>query len=253
MELLDYVKERYNLKYSLSTFDENYKKYLALKPFKASENIFENGQECSEEVHYIMRLCTSWYFRCAFEAMKIDLEDPNLKEDLQSGNLGTPGRLAKVYCGSGTKDSEELGSGRWMQKPRLAVFPNTQGLHLPIFKKVDLVSNCSHHTLPFSTLFKDSYAVVGYIPEGYVLGISKLQRLVNFIARRYWLQEDLTKALFNVISDAAGTRNVYIGLFNIRHSCEFLRGAKTVNGSFTSEYYDGKFKDPEVLKTAREV
>lgn len=243
-KLKAYIKERYNLKYPSKTFNLNYKKYLALKPFKASENVFESGQDINDETHYIMRLASAYYFKLAFEAMKIDLNDPNLKEDLNTGNIGTPGRIAKVYCGANLSDNSEMGCGRWMHKPRIAIFPNKDNLKLPITKKVDLVSNCSHHTLPFGTLFSDkSYAIVSYIPDTYVLGISKLQRLVDYMARRYWLQEDLTKALFDVISDAVKTNNVYIGLFNIRHSCEFLRGPKSENGSFTSEYYEGEYKD----------
>lgn len=243
-DLKKYIKERYCLKYPKNTFNSAFKQYLQLKPFKASENVFESNQEITNEIHYIVRLATAYYFKCAFEAMKIDLEDPNLNENLSDGNIGTPGRLAKVYCGSNIDDSEEMGCGRWMKKPRIAVFPNNQNLHLPITKKVDLVSNCSHHTLPFSTLFDDnSYAIISYIPENFVLGISKLQRLVNYVSRRYWLQEDLTKSLYDIISNAAKTQNVYVGLFNIKHSCESLRGAKTSKGSFTSEYYDGDYND----------
>ena len=131
--------------------------------------------------------------------------------------------------------------------PRLATFPNDGEQQLPITKRVNLISNCSHHFVPFSTDFsEDSTVIVSYIPKNKVLGISKLQRLVNWVGQRFWLQEDLTKELYRVIAKAAETEDVYIELRNIKHGCEFLRGAKSKDGSFTSVFYRGKFTDPEV-------
>lgn len=244
LELVNFVHRRFLEKYPNADFDSVYREYQELPSFRASGNM-----PVSPEVHYVMRLCTQFYLTEAFKAMKVDLDDPNIKEDLNEGNIGTPGRIAKVWCGAEPGDDVELGGGRWSEMPRLATFPNDGAQALPITKRVNLISNCSHHFVPFSTDFsKDSYAVVSYIPKRKVLGISKLQRLVNWVSQRFWLQEDLTRELYRVISEAAETEDVYVELKNIKHGCEFLRGAKSKDGSFTSVYYRGKFADPEVRR-----
>ena len=241
-DIVAFVRARFSEKYLDSDFDQCYQEYQALPAFRASGNMV-----VKPEVHFIMRLCTQYYLTEAFKAMKIDLDDPNVAEDLPNGNIGTPGRIAKVWCGSKPGDDTELGGGRWSPMPRLATFPNDLGQTLPITKRVNLVSNCSHHFVPFSTDFSDDSAViVSYIPKNKVLGISKLQRLVNWVGQRFWLQEDLTRELYNVISKAAETEDVYVELRSIKHGCEFLRGAKSKDGAFTSVYYRGKFADPEV-------
>lgn len=251
----DLIFKRFKHKYPRCTedqFESYYVQYCQLRPFKASGNIFESNQEISNEVHYLMRLIVQFFFEQAFDAMLIDLNDPNVKEDLEHDNIGTPGRLAKIFCGASIEDDTELGSGRWNPKPRIATFPNTNWDKFPITKRVDINSSCSHHTIPFGTLYSsDSYAIVSYIPGDFVLGISKLQRLVNWVAKRYWLQEDLTKKIWDVVSEAAQTEDVYVKLCNIRHGCEFLRGAQTKDGSFTSEYYGGEFNSKDLRSQIR--
>ena len=251
-EVINYIEERYSKKYDLKTFRYNLEKYQSLESFKASGNIFETGQYMSDETHYIMRLATQFYLEKAFKAMLVDLNDPNVAEEQESGNIGTPGRVAKVWCGADTSDDSELGSSRFMKPVRIATFPNNSSENIPITKSVDLVSACSHHLIAFTSLgIQDAKCIVSYIPSTYVLGISKLQRLVSYCSRRFWLQEDLTKFIYQKICEAAQTEDVYVELRNIKHGCEFLRGSKTVDGKFTSEYYGGKFKDPELRKQVR--
>ena len=145
-----------------------------------------------------------------------------------------------------------MGSGRFMKRPRIATFPNTQKTQIPITKRISITSSCGHHFLAFATQFsEDSYAIVSYIPDKFVLGISKLQRLADFVCRRFWLQEDLTKALYEEISSAAQTKDVYVGLFNVKHTCEWLRGSKNPEGGFTSEYYDGAFLNADLRESIK--
>ena len=242
-EIKERAKQLFNNKFPDLNFDAYYEKYKNIKPFKANENIFESGQVIDNPTHFLLRTITGLYFEEAFKAMKIDLNDPNIESD-DNGNIGTPQRLSKVYCGADLDDSTELGCGRFMKPPRLATFPNTvKEDKFPITKRVDLVSNCSHHTLPFTTMFReDSYAVISYIPDEYVLGISKLQRIVDFVSRRYWLQEDLTNALFNKIKKITGSESVYVELHNIVHTCESLRGSQSKEGSFSSVKFGGLFE-----------
>jgi GTP cyclohydrolase I len=106
---------------------------------------------------------------------------------------------------------------------------------------------------PFSTKFSpNAKVIVSYIPDKYVLGISKLQRVVRYVAQRGWLQEDLTKAIYNEISKAAETKSVYVKMKHIIHSCSWLRGAVEDSDGFTTEYYGGKFREnKELLKFVR--
>lgn len=251
MELLNddcvkWIKKLYDKKYS--SFDVALNGYKKLKSFKISDNIFESGQNITEQEHYIMRLISQYYMEKVFDSMLIDMNDENV-----AGDEGTPYRFVKMYCGNNLEDDTELLSGRWAKKPRIADFPNEHKQKFPITKKVDLVSCCSHHTAPFSTMFReDSYAVISYIPEDRILGISKLQRIVDWVSRRGHLQEELTKLIYEEVSKASSTKNVYVKLCNIVHTCESLRGSQTKDGSFTSEYYDGEFNKLENRKEVQE-
>jgi GTP cyclohydrolase I len=265
-KMKDYIKKRYMLEFYQVAFDNseelsdnienefavNYQLYLNLPTFKANENIHEvmsldNNYiraDINDRVHFIMRMATEYYLSKALEAMKVDLNDPNIHEDRYDGNIGTAGRIAKVWCGKDMSDISELGSGRWNRKPRIAAFPNTDiDSSIPITKKVDLISNCSHHFISFNSLSKESsYAIISYIPEDQVIGISKLQRLTDYIAKRFWLQEDLARMLYEGMVEITNTKSVYVGLFDIVHGCEMLRGPRSNDGSFTTECYGGKFK-----------
>lgn len=251
-----YVKKRFKHYYpdvSDKKFNELWTKYKDLKPFAPDGNIWESGQNINDHIHLIIRLTTQFFISKSFEAQLIDLDNPNVAEDLETGNIGTPGRLAKVQISGNISDDSELGSGRWMKPIRLAKFPNVSKKRVPIIKEVSLVSACSHHFISFNSLSDpESKVIVAYIPDKFVLGISKLSRLVNFLSRRFYLQEDLTKKLYENISKAAETEDVYVGLFNIVHGCEKFRGKCDPNGKFSTEYYGGEFEtNLELLKQVR--
>ena len=253
-----FVKETYIQKFNDdSDFDYYHNLYLNLKSFKASENIHQINtnyksdniidKECQyikdgtvdPKVHWIMRMYTQYYLTKAFEAMKIDMEDPNIA--VNALGKGTPGRIAKMWCGNDPEDTTELGSGRWNKEPAIALFPNEDGKNASIItKEVDIVSCCSHHFLPFST-FDGGKATISYKPDKYVLGISKLQRFVTWASRRFWLQEDLTRYIGETISRIADTKDVYVKLENLVHGCEKFRGAQAKNGNLTTEYKNGIF------------
>lgn len=242
----EFIETRFLRKFSKSDLEKSKIEYENLKAFGANENIFKTQQSITDETLYYLRLKTQYHLQNALDAMLIS-QDPNTSESLDEGNIGTAGRIAKLLISGSITDDSEMGSGRFMKPPRLAKFPNTENSRIPITKRITITSNCSHHFLPFSTSFaENSFAIVSYIPFKFVLGISKLQRLADFVSRRFWLQEDLTKELYKEISSAAETPDVYVGLFNLKHTCEWLRGARNCEGGFTSEYYGGKFKDFEL-------
>ena len=242
-----FIKERFDEKYI--NFQKYLREYESLEDFAPNGNVFDT-QSISDEAHFIMRTLTQYHLTEAFKAMKINLNDANVAEDLDEGNIGTPGRIAKVWCGGNTHDDRELGSGRWAVKPRLASFPNTDKNSIPITKRVDIISNCSHHNIVFSTLAReDSYAVISYVPDKKILGISKLQRVANWVSQRFWLQEELTQAIYNEIAIVAETDSVLVVIVNAVHGCETFRGAKSNDGAFTSMYYGGDF-ETEALRNS---
>lgn len=226
--------------YTYQSALENYKK---IEMFAPDGHITDNNEQIDNDTLLLIRLITEYHILQAFKGMKIDTDNSNVASNLEKGNIGTPGRIAKIWCGSNINDDRELGGGRFSKKPRMAAFPNMRNYHEPVTKKIDIISNCSHHFIPFSSIARpDSYAVVSYIPDNYLIGISKLQRVANWISQRFYLQEDLTKALFNEISKVARTESVYIGLFNLTHGCETFRGSKSKNGTLTTDYAGGEFK-----------
>ena len=247
-----YVRERFN-KCGSKEFNRMWNEYKSIGNFKINGNIFKIKSDYNNDLHSIMRLVAQYYLEKTFKAMKIDIEDPNVKENLDDNNIGTVGRIIKTWTGSSIDDDREFLSGRFHKDVRLATFPNVSKEVHPIIKEIDLTAVCSHHFAPFSTKFSSSSKVIiAYIPLRYVLGISKLQRLVRYIAQRGWLQEDLTYEIYNQIAQAASSDSVYVKLKNIKHSCEFLRGAMSDSDGFTTEYFGGLFKSkPELLEFVR--
>lgn len=254
--VMDFVKEHYYKKFgTLEDFDKNYKLYLELPIFKANENIHEKFTDTpladkedkfitddfslKPEVHWIMRMTTQYYLTKAFEAMKIDLTDENVSENALG--KGTPGRIAKMWVGDNPEDTSELGSGRWNKQPYVSTFPNTNKKSV-ITKTVDLVSCCSHHFLPFTSMHEGKVSI-SYIPKDYVIGISKLQRLVNWAARRFWLQEDLTDYIGQMMCNIAETDDVKVEMTGIVHGCEKYRGANAKDGTLTTCFVSGCFKE----------
>jgi len=254
---VDYAKNRYLKQYPSHTYGDfiiAFDEYIQMDNFKVNENVEIVGG-CKEETHFVMRMITEYYLLQVFKSMKIDMDDENVKQDLSVGNIGTPGRVAKMWCGFDLNDSNELMGGRWSNKPRMASFLEQETQQdlinirkgIPITKRVDLTAVCSHHLAPFSSLLRpDSYAIVSYIPSKKYIGISKLGKLVDWIAQRGWLQEDLVKAIYSEIVKTTGSKNVYVKLYNIVHTCEYLRGLKSNDGAFTDEFYSGKFKNKKL-------
>ena len=198
------------------------KKHRKLKAFKANGNIFESGQTIDEDTHRYMRWLAEQRLKDVFDILLIE-EDENTRE--------TPKRIAKVWAGDSLACDTELGGGRFSKPVRLPKFPNDDSRERWIEKEVRLISTCSHHFLPFT-----GTAVIKYKPNKFVLGISKLQRLTNYVANRFYLQEDLTVALHNLIMEAAEVsyEDVQVKIV-AEHSCEMNRGVKNLNCKFTTE------------------
>lgn len=197
-------------------------KYEKLKAFSANGNIFESGQSIDEETHLFMRKLAEVKLQEVFDILLI-AKDENTAE--------TPKRIVKVWAGDSLSCDTELGGGRFSLPVRLPKFPNDDSRDRWIEKEVRLISTCSHHFLPFT-----GTAVIRYKPGKFVLGISKLQRLTNYVANRFYLQEDLTVALHNLIMEAAEVQYSDVEVKIVaEHSCEMNRGVKNLNCKFTTE------------------
>ena len=205
-----------------------------------------------KEIHWIARELTHFYLLKAFDAMKIDQEDPNIK--INALGKGTPGRIAKMWMGDNPEDTTELLSGRWNKEPALSVFPNdgsTTGgeiVDYPVSKQVDIVAVCSHHFLPFSSFEPNARVTITYIPKKHLIGISKLQRFADWCASRGWLQEDLCSYIGTTIKRISGSEDVMVEMIGIVHACERMRGANSRDGNLTTVYRSGVFKQKESNK-----
>lgn len=193
----------------------------------------------------VMTKEASLKFKELFDILKLDyVNDPNLKS--------TPIRIASMW-------TNELMVGRYQEAPRIESFPADESLlhvdgdeesqDIIISKRVDVSSLCSHHFMPFFNNEENAYAIIAYKPNKEntkFLGISKLQRIVHFYAKRPQLQENLTYQIFNHIAYVLGSKDILITMKNLTHTCESLRGVQTICGKTSTILFGGIFKDPQL-------
>ena len=240
-ECLSYVKERFK-----GNFNKAKKGYLELKAFAPDENVHEVGRFIDDDIHMFVRLVTQYHMTNVFHAMKIDMNNVNVAEDLENGNISTPGRIAKMWTGKNLEDNTELLSGRWMKEPRMASFKDGDESGEVIWVETSLRGVCSHHVISFTddASDKESKVVIGYVvKDGIRGGISKINRYVrDYAARRMWLQESLCSYVGKKIEEKFNSDSVYVGMFKIKHGCASLRGVCDINAGTTTVYKSGDFK-----------
>jgi len=159
----------------------------------------------------------------------LDLTDDSLS--------GTPGRIAKMYV---TEIFKGLNPDNM---PKLSSFENKYKYgEMLVEKDISVFSTCEHHFLPII-----GKAHVAYISNGRVLGLSKINRIVDYFARRPQVQERLTVQIVKAMQEALGTEDVAC-IVDAKHMCLVSRGIKDITSSTLTAEYAGKFKDPEVRK-----
>ncbi len=162
------------------------------------------------------------HFREIMLTMGLDLSDDSLR--------GTPKRVAKMYV-------KEIFSGLDpANKPKVAMFDNKYNYYeMLVEKDITFYSNCEHHFVPII-----GKAHIAYISNGSVIGLSKLNRIVQYFAKRPQVQERLTMQIAQDLCRTLGTDDVAI-VIDAHHLCVSSRGVQDVNSSTITAYYGGQF------------
>ena len=161
-------------------------------------------------------------FEEIMDVMGLDLTDDSLK--------GTPERVAKMYI-------DEIFSGlNPVNKPKVALFDNKyQYNQMLVEKDITFYSNCEHHFVPII-----GKAHISYISSGKVIGLSKLNRIVQYYAKRPQVQERLTNQIAEELKGILGTENVAV-IIDAKHLCVSARGIKDDTSVTVTAFYGGTF------------
>ena len=155
----------------------------------------------------------------------------SIGEDLnREGLVDTPKRAAKAFefLNNGyEKNLEDVLNG--------AIF-EAETEDMVIVKDIELYSLCEHHLLPFI-----GKCHIAYLPDGKVLGLSKLARIVDMYARRLQIQEKLTKQIADAVETAVGAKGVGV-VIEAKHLCMMMRGVEKQNSVMTTSVMTGVFR-----------
>lgn len=170
----------------------------------------------------------SHHFREIMHTLGLDLTDDSLS--------GTPHRVAKMYV------QEVFGGLNPARKPKTTLFDNHYKYgEMLIEKNISLYSYCEHHFVPII-----GKAHVAYISNGQVIGLSKINRLVQYYASRPQVQERLTIQIAEGLKEALHTDDVSV-IIEASHLCVASRGIKDTNSTTITAHYAGRFLE-ESLK-----
>jgi GTP cyclohydrolase I len=166
------------------------------------------------------------HFKSIMEIMGLDLTDDSLR--------GTPKRVAKMYI-------KEIFSGlNPANKPDIKLFDNKYNYNqMLVEKNITLFSNCEHHFVPII-----GKAHIAYISSGKVIGLSKLNRIVQYYAQRPQVQERLNIQIANDLKEILQTEDVAV-VIEATHLCVSSRGIKDTQSATVTAEYGGKFLEAD--------
>ena len=164
------------------------------------------------------------HFKAIMEILGMDLRDDSLR--------GTPLRVAKMYV-------KELFQGlNPAYMPSMTLFENKfQYNEMLVEKNINFYTNCEHHFVPFF-----GKAHVAYISSGKVIGLSKLNRLVEYFSKRPQVQERLTMQIGKALQTVLQTQDVAV-MMDAKHLCVSSRGVKDDSSNTITSFFGGKFQD----------
>ncbi len=172
-------------------------------------------------------------FENAVKSMMLHVgENPN-----REGLLKTPQRVKKAYefiFGGYKEDPQEI--------LKSALFSSSND-EMVLLKDIEFYSTCEHHLLPII-----GRVHVAYIPNGKVVGLSKIPRVVNVFARRMQIQEQLTEQIADAIMSTIEPKGVAV-VIQARHMCMEMRGVEKINSTTTSSALRGLFKKDEKTRS----
>jgi GTP cyclohydrolase I len=184
-------------------------------PMRKDAFVLEDG----EKIERIQR-----NIRDIMLTLGLDLDDDSLK--------GTPNRVAKMFV-------NEIFSGLHPErKPKSSTFKNKYKYgEMLVEKNITLYSTCEHHLLPIV-----GKAHVAYISNGTVVGLSKMNRIVDYFAKRPQVQERMNIQIVKELQNVLGTEDVAC-VIDAKHLCVNSRGIRDVDSSTVTAEYGGKFKE----------
>lgn len=179
------------------------------------------------------------------DEQKIELIEKNMQEilhtlgmDMTDDSLrGTPLRVAKMFV------KEIFGGLRPDKMPKMSTFENKYKYgEMLVEKNIAVYSTCEHHLLPIV-----GKAHVAYISTGKVIGLSKMNRIVDYFAKRPQVQERLTKQVVRTLQEALDTQDVAC-IIDAKHLCVNSRGIRDIDCSTITASYGGRFEKEESLR-----
>lgn len=188
-----------------------------------------NGNESITSLEKENRKASAAYYYGLFlESLGFDY-----KSDPQT--IDTPKRVAKAWL-------DDLIKGSITSEPDITVFPNEEGYDgIVIQTGIKVNSMCAHHNLPFY-----GYAAVAYLPEKNVIGLSKLNRIVEWFSRRPQMQESLTAQIHNFLTDKLECEHVAVSISG-HHLCCGMRGIQHPDSIMTTNKFSGRFLEKDNL------
>lgn len=171
----------------------------------------------------------TFHFKKIMQVLKLDLTDPSLKD--------TPERVAKMYI-------DEVFKGLNKDNfPKISLFENDYTYdEMIIVNDITLFSYCEHHFVPFM-----GKVHIGYYPSKKVIGLSKINRVIEFLSKKPQVQERLTVEIASTLSDLLKTEHIAVYI-EANHLCVASRGVKDTNSLTKTGCYLGKFKDQNIKR-----
>ncbi len=203
---------------------KDFKNYMSLVPVKKLEHSNELLQNEESKIKLIAD-----HFKKIMILLGLDLNDDSLRD--------TPSRVAKMYV-------NEIFSGLNIEnKPSITLFENKYGYkEMLVEKDITLYTYCEHHFVPIL-----GKVHVAYYSNGKVIGLSKINRIVEYFSKRPQVQERLTNQIAEELKEVLLTNDIAV-LVDAVHFCVASRGVKDTNSSTITAYYGGKFLQPEVKR-----